>query len=48
MTIACLNANSDGEVWTYKYKNDEGSFTEPCSSPVIDGNNLYTFSRNGG
>ena len=45
--IVCLDAKSGKEIWNYKYACKAGSFPGPRSTPVVDGNNVYTFSRKG-
>lgn len=46
--VSCLDSEKASEVWSYKYKSDAGSrFPGSNSSPVVDDNYLYSFSRNG-
>jgi outer membrane protein assembly factor BamB len=49
-TVVCLDATTGKEVWKHSYdaprdaKNFEGG---PTSTPAVDGNRVYTFSRHG-
>jgi outer membrane protein assembly factor BamB len=48
--LYCLNADTGKEIWKKSYpcpifkKNHEGG---PCATPTIDGDSVYTFSKNG-
>ncbi len=44
--ISCLNTKNGSIIWEQSYKCAEGNFPGPRSTPIIDGNNVYTFSRN--
>lgn len=43
--IYCFNVTDGSEVWRYTYPCKEGNYPGPRSTPVIDGNYLYTCSR---
>ena len=45
--IWCLDTQSGKEVWRYAYPCRDGLDPGPGSSPVLDGNRLYTLSREG-
>lgn len=45
--VWCLDAATGREVWRYAYPCDEGLDPGPGSTPVIDGDRLYTISREG-
>ena len=48
--LYCLNADNGKEIWKKSYpcpifkKNHEGG---PCATPTVDGDSVYTFSKNG-
>jgi outer membrane protein assembly factor BamB len=46
-TVYCLDATSGRELWRYSFPCKEGQDPGPGSSPVVDGDSLYTFSREG-
>lgn len=43
--VYCLDAKTGKEIWTYSYDCEPGKFKGPRATPVIDGDKLYTFSR---
>jgi len=49
-TLYCLDANTGKEIWKQSYpcplfnKNHEGG---PSATPTVDGDSIYTFSKNG-
>jgi len=45
--VFCLNVMTGKEVWKFNYPSDERSFPGPRSTPIIDGENLYTLSWQG-
>lgn len=45
--VSCLNMQNGKVIWHYTYACKGGSFAGPRATPVIDGDLLYTFSRNG-
>jgi len=45
--VYCLNSTIGKEVWKFTYPSDKRSFPGPRTTPVIDGNNLYTLSWQG-
>jgi outer membrane protein assembly factor BamB len=46
-TVYCLDASNGREIWRYSFPCKEGQDPGPGSSPVLDGDTLYTFSREG-
>lgn len=46
-TIYCLDAKSGAERWTYTYPCETGKFKGPRATPIIDGSQLYSVSREG-
>ena len=47
-TISCWNAESGRPVWRYPYpcgSGDDGNYGGPRATPVLDGGNVYTLSR---
>jgi outer membrane protein assembly factor BamB len=46
-TVYCLNAETGEEVWKYSYKCKQGSWKGPRVAPTVDGDRVYTFSREG-
>lgn len=45
--IACLNAETGKEIWRYVYPSDPGPHSGPFSSPVVNDDFVYAFSRHG-
>lgn len=46
--VFCLNAKDGSEAWKYKYAcKAEKQHSGPRSTPTVDGNQVYTFSRAG-
>jgi outer membrane protein assembly factor BamB len=45
--VYCLDAESGKEVWSYSYPCDPGNFEGPRATPVVDGDCVYTLSRDG-
>jgi len=45
--VYCLDAETGKEVWKYSYPCDQGNFEGPRSTPVVDGDHVYTLSREG-
>ncbi|MCF7849483.1 MAG: PQQ-like beta-propeller repeat protein [Kiritimatiellales bacterium] len=45
--IYCLDAKTGKEVWDYSYSCKPGQFAGPRATPVLDGGNVYTMSRDG-
>lgn len=45
--IYCLDAKTGDDLWQYKYDCPKGNYGGPRSTPVLDGDNLYTLSRDG-
>jgi outer membrane protein assembly factor BamB len=45
--IYCLDAVSGKEYWRYSYACSPGSYSGPRATPTLDGNYLYTLSREG-
>lgn len=45
--IYCLNAATGEEIWKFKYDCPGGNYGGPRSTPVLDGDCLYTLSRDG-
>jgi outer membrane protein assembly factor BamB len=48
-TIYCLDANKGSEIWKYSYPcaAEGAGYPGPASTPTIDGNSVYTLSREG-
>lgn len=46
-TIYCLNTNTGETVWSYTYPAAKRSFPGPRSTPVIDGDQLYSLGWEG-
>ena len=42
--VYCLDANSGKEIWQYSYPCKDRSYPGPRTTPVLDGNYLYTLS----
>jgi outer membrane protein assembly factor BamB len=45
--VYCLDAKTGKEIWTATYPCKPGKFKGPRATPVVDGENLYTVSRDG-
>jgi outer membrane protein assembly factor BamB len=45
--VYCLSAKDGSVVWTMEYPCVAGQYPGPKSTPVLDGDNLYTFSQQG-
>ncbi len=45
--VHCLNVDDGKSVWAYSYNQQAGDYGGPRSTPVLDGNRLYTLSREG-
>jgi outer membrane protein assembly factor BamB len=45
--VYCLDAKTGREIWTYAYACSVGKYKGPRATPVVDGGNLYTVSRDG-
>lgn len=45
--IFCLDAMTGKKIWDYSYTCETGKFKGPRATPVVDGGNLYTVSREG-
>jgi outer membrane protein assembly factor BamB len=45
--VSCLNAETGKPVWSYAYASPAGDYGGPRATPVLDGGNVYTFSRDG-
>jgi outer membrane protein assembly factor BamB len=45
--VYCLNVDTGEEIWRYEYACPAGDYAGPRSTPVIDGSNVYSISRNG-
>jgi outer membrane protein assembly factor BamB len=45
--VYCLETKDGSEVWQYKYACEAGNFNGPRSAPVLDGDYVYTMSRDG-
>jgi outer membrane protein assembly factor BamB len=46
-TVYCLDAATGDVVWKHTYKCKGGSYPGPRATPVVDGDRLYTVSREG-
>jgi outer membrane protein assembly factor BamB len=45
--VYCLDAETGKEVWKHSYPCDAGNFEGPRATPVVDGDCVYTLSREG-
>ncbi|NUM35558.1 MAG: PQQ-binding-like beta-propeller repeat protein [Candidatus Brocadiae bacterium] len=45
--VYCFDAQTGEEKWKHSYPCKAGSFPGPRSTPTTDGENVYTYSRNG-
>lgn len=46
-TVFCLEAKTGEKIWEHTYSCETGKFKGPRATPVVDGENLYTVSREG-
>ncbi len=46
-SVYCLNAETGAEIWRFDYECPSGSYAGPRATPVLDGDNLYSISRDG-
>jgi outer membrane protein assembly factor BamB len=46
-TVYCLDAKTGKKIWDYEYECKTGQYKGPRATPVVDGENLYTVSREG-
>ncbi len=46
-TVYCLNADTGRKVWAYSYPCGQGSYPGPRATPTVDGDSIYTLSREG-
>ncbi|MDH3981723.1 MAG: PQQ-like beta-propeller repeat protein [Kiritimatiellaceae bacterium] len=46
-SVFCLDAMTGKKIWNYDYESKTGKFKGPRATPVLDGKNLYTLSREG-
>ena len=46
-TVYCLNAANGKVVWSYSYSCSEGQYPGPRATPTVDGDKVYTLSREG-
>ncbi|MFN3651086.1 MAG: PQQ-binding-like beta-propeller repeat protein [Armatimonadota bacterium] len=46
-TVYCLDANTGRPVWKYSYACAAGDYGGPRAAPTLDGNVVYTLSREG-
>lgn len=48
-TVYCLDANSGSVIWKHSYPcaTESGGHPGPASTPTVDGNRVYTLSREG-
>jgi outer membrane protein assembly factor BamB len=44
-TVYCLDAGTGRVVWRFSYPCGSGDYGGPRATPVVDGNRVYTFSR---
>jgi outer membrane protein assembly factor BamB len=45
--VYCLDSQTGAELWKYTYDCKKGNYSGPRSTPVLDGDRLYTLSRDG-
>ena len=45
--VYCLDAATGKAVWTYRYACEEGRYAGPRATPCVDGDAVYTVSRQG-
>jgi outer membrane protein assembly factor BamB len=46
-TVFCLDANTGRIIWRQSYPCEGGDYSGPRCTPVVDGNRVYTLSREG-
>ncbi|MCS6861462.1 MAG: PQQ-like beta-propeller repeat protein [Abditibacteriales bacterium] len=46
-TVYCLNATNGKVLWTHSYACDAGGYPGPRATPTVDGDKVYTLSREG-
>lgn len=46
-TVSCLEAGSGRKVWSHSYPCGQGSYPGPRATPAVDGDSVYTLSREG-
>ncbi len=46
-TVYCLDIKDGKTLWTHSYPCKKGSYAGPLATPVVDGNNVYTSSKQG-
>lgn len=46
-TVFCFDANKGGVIWKRSYPCGAGDYEGPRATPVLDGNRVYTLSREG-
>jgi outer membrane protein assembly factor BamB len=46
-TVTCLDAETGRQVWKYSYACAVGSYPGPKATPTVEGNAVYTLSREG-
>lgn len=46
-TVFCFDANTGKPLWKYSYSCGAGDYEGPRATPVLDGNRVYTLSREG-
>jgi hypothetical protein len=46
-TVYCLNADTGKKIWSYSYRCNLGSYPGPRATPAVDGDTVYTLSREG-
>lgn len=44
--VYCINTKDGSTIWKHSYPCTGGNYPGPRAAPVLDGSNLYTFSRN--
>lgn len=45
--VYCLDAETGEKIWDFSYDCEPGNYKGPRATPVVDGENLYTVSRQG-
>ena len=46
-TVYCLHADTEETVWSYSYPYVLGQYPGPRTTPSVDGDRVYTLSREG-
>jgi outer membrane protein assembly factor BamB len=46
-TIVCLDAETGKKLWSYSYPCGQGSYPGPRATPAVDGDTVYSLSREG-